>query len=110
MSSRQAGKRFNIAHATLARHVKAHKESGNTEFQYISRLDNQRVFSDDEEVILVRRIQAASQTPHGVTKKRIREMAYDLAQELGKTCPQNWDEERKAGESFMRYFLKRNNL
>lgn len=110
MSQRQASKKFHVSLSTLTKHVRAHKRSGNTEFQYTTRIDHLRVFSNAEEALLVKHIENVAKKQNGVTKKNVRQLAFEFAKKHNKKYPEKWDDEQTAGEMFMRYFIKRNNL
>jgi hypothetical protein len=71
---------------------------------YVSR----QVFSDFEEQNLVDYLIKASQLYFGLQAKEVRELAYEYAKTLGKTClPEKWAVSNSAGRDWFSTFMSR---
>lgn len=110
MTVRSASEMYMISKSTISRHVTAHRKSGNSAFEYTTKIDHARVFTDEEETVLCQHIDIVAKMEEGVTRMKIRKMAFEHAQNLGKNIPPNWLEESKAGEGWVRLFMSRNKL
>lgn len=65
------------------------------------------MFTAAEEQSLVDYIQNVAKINYGLTKKGVRNLAYKFAVANNKKRPQNWDDDKCAGEEWMRLFMKR---
>lgn len=107
ISIREACKVYNVKLATLSRNVAKFKESDQTTFKYISNYDINRVFSEEEESLLVDYIKKIANMKYGLSKKGVRLLAFKFAIANKKKIPDNWEAGKIAGEQWMRLFLKR---
>lgn len=106
ISIREAYKIYNVSLATLPRHLKSFKESGNKEFVYSVKYDTRTVFSKDEDEKVASYIKTVAKMNYGLTKKRS-QLTYQYAAANNKIYPKKWDDRRAAGEEWMRCFMKR---
>lgn len=106
ISIRQSCKVFNIKFTALVRHLAAFKNSGKNDFQYNVNYELKKVFSEEEELSLVEYINKVAKMNYGLTKKGIRILAFKFAVANKKNRPVNWDEEKIAGEEWMRFFYE----
>lgn len=103
LTLRAAAESYGIPKSTLARAITkkrdAQKSTGNVEVEitYQPRWNNRRVFTIDEEAKLEDYLIEASQHHAGLTKKLVREFAYEYAKKLGRTYPSTWDQNQSAG-------------
>lgn len=107
LSIRGACKVFNVKNATLLRHLKAFKDLGAEKFEYKANYAVKKIFTDEEETKLVIYMKTVAEMNYGLSKKRVRELAYKFAVANKKNYPSSWDEHELAGEEWMRLFLKR---
>lgn len=108
ISLREACRVYNVKLATLSRHVTKFRNSNESEtFEYKSNLDIKTVFSEEEEQCLLQYIKQVARMNYGLTKKGVRELAYKFAFANKKKYPEGWDDEKIAGEEWMRGFMRR---
>lgn len=107
ISIREAFKVFNVKFATLVRNLNNFKTSDTTTFEYKATCDAKKVFSEEGEMKLVEYIKTISKMNYGQTKKQVRELAYKFAVANKKNFPVTWNENKLAGEEWMRLLLKR---
>ncbi|KAF2896889.1 hypothetical protein ILUMI_09276 [Ignelater luminosus] len=69
--------------------------------------NTKQVFNDDEEVSLKTYLLTTARHHYGLTKKEVRNLAYQFAVANGKTYPYSWNEEKTGGKEWLRQFLKR---
>lgn len=102
-----AAKEYNVDKATLLRHVKKFQASSLPSFEYKHNNDTNKVFTDEEETLLVDYILKASRLNYGLTLKNVRSLAYQFATKNGKKCDPLWDTNKIAGKEWLRTFRKR---
>lgn len=107
ISIREACKVYNVKLATLSRHLASFKKSGVETYNYLPNCDVNRVFSDEEENLLVTYIENVAKMNYGLTKKGVRQLAYRFAIANKKKYPDKWDADKIAGEEWMRCFMRR---
>ncbi|XP_044728415.1 uncharacterized protein LOC123291986 [Chrysoperla carnea] len=107
VSMREAARIFNVKFSTLLRHVNLFKASGATDFEYKASYDVKKVFTEEEELKLIEYVKTITKMNKGLTKKQLREVAYQFAVTNKKRYPSSWDIFKLAGEEWMRLFLKR---
>lgn len=93
-------RRFGLAKSTLFRAVgKEHdaNKQGTTVVTFQPNHGHQQVFTHKEEQDLVDYIKDASKIHQGMTKKMVREFAYQWATSLKKKHPPNWSTNTMAG-------------
>jgi len=66
-----------------------------------------QLFSDNEEGELVVYLTAASKMCFGLSAKETRKLAYELAVNLGKCVPENWQTSSSAGPDWFSGFMRR---
>lgn len=79
-----AAKDYNVDKATLSRQLKKFKESGLNTFEYRQNNDVNKVFTDNEEKLLVEYILNSSHLNYGLTLQGVRAFAYQFASVNGK--------------------------
>lgn len=109
ISIREACKVYNVKFTTLVRNVNKFKASGEDKFEYNEKkaYTVKKIFSEEEELTLVRYITTIAKMNYGLTKKKVRELAFKFAVANKKNYPHTWNEPKLAGEEWMRLFLKR---
>lgn len=111
LSYRQACTLFGVKKTTLVDQVrKFRRQSGENAYEYKPNFDNKRVFTDEEELSLVNYVEKVAKMNYGLTKKKIRKLAYKFAVANQKKYPETWNEEEIAGVSWIRLFMKRRSL
>lgn len=104
MSYRSACTVFNVKLATLSRQVQQNKSNSDQKYKYKVNTDHKKVFTDAEENALVQYCITISRMQYGMSKKRLRELAFQFAVAKNKTIPPSWTEQSIAGEEWMRGF------
>lgn len=107
--------RFSIARTTLTRYVNKYKGKDinwdtatvETFSKLVPNYGIRRVFTDEEESLLVNYFKQASQLHHGLPPRMARKLAYEFAEANHKKIPENWRRDQCAGEDFFALFLKR---
>lgn len=107
LSMREAAKRYNISKTTLIRHVKSFKESGALVFEHVAANNTKQVFNNEEENLLKDYLLIAARHHYGLTKREVRNLAYQFAVARKKNYPESWNEQKNAGKEWLRQFLKR---
>lgn len=107
LSFREASKTFGVKLSTIHRHVKSFKASRNEKFEYSAKNDVKKVFSNEEDQLLLNYIMISARLHYGLSKKAVRELAYKFAKVNKKKYPKEWDEREIAGENWMRGFMKK---
>lgn len=108
MSIRDAANLHNVTKSTLGRHIKIHRESQKTNFEYSASNAVRMVFTEQEEKRLAEYLEYSARLNYGLTKIEVRTLAYQYANENGKNYPEQWGIEKKAGREWLCGFLKRN--
>lgn len=107
LSMREAARQFNISKTTLIRHVKSFKESGALVFEHVAANNTKQVFNNEEENLLKDYLLIAARHHYGLTKREVRNLAYQFAVARKKNYPESWNEQKNAGKEWLRQFLKR---
>lgn len=76
ISLREACNVYNVKLTTLSRALSAFKKSEANTYIYSSNFDVNRVFNDDEEILLVEYIKTIAKMNYGLSKKGVRQLAY----------------------------------
>lgn len=106
LSVRLASKRFAVSRTTLQRHMDKFQKSGDTTFVVKNKNDVWKVFSPDEEQVLVKYLTKACNMHYGLTRHEVMVLAYEFAKSLRKKYPDSWDTNKKAGLKWLTDFLK----
>lgn len=107
LSLREAEKEFSVSKSTLARHIQSHKASGADEFIYSKKNYVKKIFSNYEEEELADYLKQAARLHYGLTKNEVKSLAFQYAKSNAKQYPETWNETEKAGNEWLRGFLKR---
>lgn len=107
ISIREACRVYGVKLATLSRHLAKHRLCERESFEYVSRLDNRKIFSDIEENSLKEYIVKIAKMNYGLSKKGVRELAFKFAKANNKQYPAGWEANKIAGEEWMRAFMNR---
>lgn len=102
-----ASKEFNISKTTLLRHIQSFKKTGLSSFKYKQNNDTRRIFTDEEEQLLVAYILKAAHLQYGLTLKDVRTLAYQFAKQNKKKCDPSWEDRKLASKDWLRGFRKR---
>lgn len=84
ISVRLASKRFSVSRPTLQRHLDKFQKSGDDLFVVKNKNDVWKVFSPEEEQVLVDYLTKASNMHNGLTRREVMFLAYEFAKTLGK--------------------------
>lgn len=122
-SYRAAAINFNVNFNTLFKRVKRLKEKKSGELCYDSGQSDEdnstlvavgrgkfkirQIFSDYEESLLKKYLIKSSQICYGLTRQQARALAYEYAVKLNLKYPISWDSNKKAGEEWIKGFMKR---
>ena len=106
MSIGQAAKQFEIKKSTLIFHLKKMKECGGKDYKY-SPKKPKRVFSDEEDLLLVQYLHDAANMHYGLSLKQVRYLAYEYAIKNKKKVDPSWEINKCAGEQWLRDFRKK---
>ena len=107
-SLNEAALEFSIPKTTLFRYVAKLKTStDSTPVSFRPHYDVRRIFSDNEEKMLVEYLLTASKLHHGLAPKAARELAYQFAEANRRDMPRNWVLNMTAGEDWFYRFMKR---
>lgn len=96
-SIRTVAKEKNIGRSTLQRYMKKAEGKREENVGYRGTAEAQRIFTKELEEELSENIRMLSERIHGVTPKKCRQMAFELAQKYNIPVPNNWGEQRLAG-------------
>lgn len=102
-----AAKEYNVVKPTLLRHVKKCQASSLPSFEYKHNNDTNKVFTDEEETLLVEYILKASRLNYGLTLKNVRSLAYQFDTTNGKKYDPSLDTNKIAGKEWRRTLRKR---
>ncbi|EDS28122.1 conserved hypothetical protein [Culex quinquefasciatus] len=103
---RMVAKKFNLSHQTLARYVQKYKQLGEGA-RMRPNYEVRKVFSTEQEKMLVDYIIKSAQMMYGLTYADIRNLAFDLASKNDLQRPASWDEHESAGKEWLVGFMKR---
>lgn len=108
-SLRDAASSYNLNYMSLQRYIKKKKSyqanltSGAPSVGYVS----PTVFTKEEENILSEYLLTCAATNYGLTTKETRSLAYLLAKKYNKKFPQSWEDNKKAGQVWLKLFMER---
>ncbi|ESO06791.1 hypothetical protein HELRODRAFT_191198 [Helobdella robusta] len=118
MSERKASQVYNIKRSTLKRKIKEIKEKPGLSSSDVTKPYQNvstKIFTDSEEKCLVDYCVASSKMGFGLSRIKLRQLAYEYAIKLGKTLPHSrsgsqspWEINKQAGVDWLKYFLARN--
>lgn len=103
----QVANDLQISKTTLLRHKKKFLESGLEKFSYKPNNDVNKVFSEDEEKLLVDYILKAADLQYGLNRRDVRVLAYQFGVANKIKIPESWEEKKMAGVFWLRLFRKR---
>lgn len=66
-----------------------------------------KVFTDQEEYMLVKYIKTSANIHYGLTADSARRLAYEFASQNNKVMKPNWERDKMAGEDWLYQFRKR---
>lgn len=118
MSLHQACHHYGIAKTTLlTRFKRAKEEMGDSQNLTLkmglkhrdvnNKFATKQVLTMKEEENLARYLLECSKMNYGLTLKDTRKLAYTYAVSEGRTIPDNWSEDKMAGKTWARGFLRR---
>lgn len=106
ISFREAARIHNVSRATLVRHVKKYRQSAEKKFEYVVHNDVKKVFTKQEETLLVSYLIQAARLHYGLTLREVRILAFQFAKANNKKYPAKWDIQQEAGKQWLRNFRK----
>ena len=98
MSFRAAASQYNVSRSTLMRHIKEYRNSGKNKFEYRTNYETQRVFTKEEELLLVQYLKQAARLHYGLSLIEVRKLAYQYAKQNLKKFPTSWNLKEMAGK------------
>ncbi|XP_059145350.1 uncharacterized protein LOC131932460 [Physella acuta] len=107
-SLRKVASDCGVNYKTLQRYVKLHKTDGNIEkatFGYSTQ--KKRIFSDEQEQVLLDYIIEASIIYYGLNLRELRKLAYEAAVANKIPMPESWSSAKAAGEDWLKAFRQR---
>lgn len=107
LSLRHAADKYGISKSALARHVAQMKNSEAETYNYAPHYDTKKVFTEEQESILVDYMKQCAFLHYGLTVFNLRKLAYQFAKENKIKYPSKWDDEQLAGEGWARWFRSR---
>lgn len=107
LSLRHAADKYGISKSALARHVAQLKYSGAETYNYAPHYDTKKVFTEEQEYILVAYMKQCAFLHYGLTVFNLRKLAYQFAKENKIKYPLKWDDEQLGGEGWARWFRSR---
>ncbi|XP_024887864.1 uncharacterized protein LOC112464850 [Temnothorax curvispinosus] len=109
-SIRSTAKSFNINHMTLSRWVTKYKEATDEHkltMKFVPNYQIHLIFPANIEEDLETYLLTASKMHHGLTRKQVLELAYQLAVVNKIDCPKSWHEKKAAGYDWFYSYMKR---
>lgn len=108
-SLRDAAASYNLNHSSLFRYIKKKKafEANESETPPSVGYPEKTVFTSAEEKILCDYLLDCAAANFGLRTKEARKLAFELAIKYGKKYPPSWTGPQKAGEVWLRSFMKR---
>lgn len=106
-SVRATAKEYNICHVSLNRYYKKCNPDlqNSVPFGYVA---HNRIFTEEEEVILARYLKQVSDLYYGLSIEGVRLLAYQCAVHFNKVMPPNWEVKGTSGKDWYYGFMKRN--
>lgn len=102
-----AAKHTGLARSTIRRYMQNFKDTGKENYNLVQNCSTKKVFNREEENMLVEYIKDAATLQYGLTLRTVRELAYQFAASNNKSYPAQWDQDKMAGEFWLRLFRKR---
>lgn len=96
-----------IPWATLIRYINMQKAKGGEGMKFTPTFNHRQVFSQKDELALPNYLLTSSKMYHGLSPKDTRRLAFEYAQQEGKTFPDSWKTKKLAEKDWLRSFLKR---
>ncbi|GLD75025.1 uncharacterized protein AKAME5_002635800 [Lates japonicus] len=109
-SIRSVAKERNIDRSTLRRYIKKSEEKEVKMTGYMGTAEANRIFPLELEKELADHIKKLSEQFHGLTQKKCRELASELAERNNIPTPSNWTEKGLAGKDWFKSFMSRHHL
>lgn len=107
LSIRAAAKKYDLCHVSLMRYGRKITTTEEAKVSMGYRSCN-RIFSTEQEKLMVNYIIRAAEIYYGFPPKEIRKLAYELAAKYEIKRPNKWDVNKMAGEDWFTSFMKRN--
>lgn len=105
MTIGEASRHFNLKKPTLIFHLNKFKQSGNLIYSY-SPKKPKKVFSDEEEQLLLQYLTTAANMHYGLTKSQVMRLAYDFAKANNKVTDPSWIANKSAEKQWLRDYRK----
>ncbi|CAH1978094.1 unnamed protein product [Acanthoscelides obtectus] len=109
-TTRSVALQFKIPRITLKRYVDKCREKNNLDINFRPNNEHLLAFSPDEELLLKKYLEHASNIQYGLSSKQARILAYEFAVANGKTIKESWSREAMAGKEWMFRFMNRHNF
>ncbi|XP_039462551.1 uncharacterized protein LOC120436157 isoform X1 [Oreochromis aureus] len=109
-SIRSVAKERQIDRSTLRRYIKKRDTQEVKSVGYSGTASAKRVFSEEVEKELAEHIKKLAEQFHGISPKKCRELALELAGRNNIPTPSNWTEKGLAGKEWFKNFLARHHL
>lgn len=106
MTIGEASRHFNLKKPTMIFHLNKFKQSGNLIYSY-SPKKPKKVFSDEEEQLLLQYLTTAANMHYGLTKSQVMRLAYDFAKANNKITDPSWIANKSAGKQWPRDYRKK---
>lgn len=111
LSVREVASDLEIPRSSLTRYVTEARAKGLENVATFKKTKaHKQVFSAEQENLLVQYLLTAAKHHHGLTKKQVREFAFEYAVRCECTFPTIWNERKTAGEDWIDGFLKRHQV
>lgn len=107
MSARIVAKQTGIPRCTLNRYIKKAKLSGEEEINYRPKNEHLKVFSHQNELLIVDYIRHASSIHYGMTSLAARKLAFEFGEVNNIPMPANWKRDGAAGKEWLYSMMKR---
>lgn len=111
VSIRKAAQNEGIVPMTLKRYVDKYKNASEVDrvnYRFTPNYEVNQVFSKELEEQLREYLLTACRMHHGLTRKNVMSLAYELAKNNSLKYPGNWDKNQEAGVDWLSGFMKRN--
>jgi DDE superfamily endonuclease len=102
---RKVASETGIPKSALARYVQKYKRDELCSMQPNYR--HSQIFTYEQETVLAEYLTTCSAMFHGLTPKRVRSLAYEMAVKNSIICPQTWHDSKMSGADWFNAFLKR---
>lgn len=103
---RHVAEKYGIPRVTLGRYIVKHSNDPDSTLE--PNFTNRKVFTNAQEVELVKYMKDCSRRFYGLTTVQAREFAFDVAKANNIDVPREWSENEKAGKSWLHGFMRRN--